>query len=85
MRVAGGTNREGGGQGPVVVLLHGFGAPGDDLASLWRVLRAPTGTRFVFPEAPLSLEAMGMPGARAWWMIDMMRLQRMRTAPTSSR
>jgi phospholipase/carboxylesterase len=80
VRVAGGTDREGGGQGPVVVLLHGFGAPGDDLASLWRVLRAPAGTRFVFPEAPLSLASMGMPGARAWWMIDMMRLQRMRTA-----
>jgi len=78
--VAGGTDREGGGQGPVVVLLHGFGAPGDDLASLWRVLRAPSGTRFVFPEAPLSLASLGMPGARAWWMIDMMRLQRMRTA-----
>jgi phospholipase/carboxylesterase len=79
VRVAGGTDREGGGAGPVVVLLHGFGAPGDDLASLWRVLRAPTGTRFVFPEAPLSLESIGMPGGRAWWMIDMMRLQRMRT------
>ena len=80
VRIAGGTDREGGGQGPVVVLLHGFGAPGDDLASLWRVLRAPSGTRFVFPEAPLSLAAMGMFEGRAWWMIDMARLQRTRTA-----
>jgi phospholipase/carboxylesterase len=80
VRIAGGTDREGGGEGPVVVLLHGFGAPGDDLATLWRVLRAPQGTRFVFPEAPLSLAAMGMPGGRAWWMIDIARLQRVRTA-----
>jgi phospholipase/carboxylesterase len=80
VRIAGGTDREGGGQGPVVVLLHGFGAPGDDLASLWRVLRAPQGTRFVFPEAPLSLASMGMFEGRAWWMIDIARLQRIRTA-----
>ncbi len=79
VRLAGGTDREGGGRGPVVVLLHGFGAPGDNLASLWRVLRAPPETRFAFPEAPLSLASLGMPGACAWWMIDMMRLQRMRT------
>ena len=79
VRIAGGTDREGGGEGPVVVLCHGFGAPGDDLASLWRVLRAPAGTRFVFPEAPLSLASLGMFEGRAWWMIDMARLQRMRT------
>jgi phospholipase/carboxylesterase len=79
VRIAGGTDREGGGEGPVVVLLHGFGAPGDDLVSLWRVLRAPPGTRFVFPEAPLSLAAMGMLEARAWWMIDIARFQRTHT------
>ena len=28
--IAGGPDREGGGNGPVVILLHGFGAPGDD-------------------------------------------------------
>ena len=32
--------------------------------------------RFVFPEAPLSLAQMGMPGGRAWWMIDTEALQR---------
>jgi phospholipase/carboxylesterase len=68
-RVAGGTDREGAGSGPVVVLLHGFGAPGDDLVSLWRTVRAPAGTRFVFPEAPLELgETHG--SGRAWWWID---------------
>jgi phospholipase/carboxylesterase len=56
--------------GPVVVLLHGFGAPGDDLVALGEWLDAPAGTRFVFPEAPLELN--GLYGdARAWWMIDL--------------
>jgi phospholipase/carboxylesterase len=55
-----------------VVLLHGFGAPGDDLVALWRTLSAPPGTRFVFPEAPLDLAPLGYPrGARAWWLVDL--------------
>jgi phospholipase/carboxylesterase len=70
VRITGGTDGEGGGKGPVVVLLHGFGAPGDDLVSLWRVLAAPRGTRFVFPEAPVDLGPRYM-GGRAWWSIDL--------------
>jgi phospholipase/carboxylesterase len=70
VRIVGGADREGAGSGPVVVLLHGFGAPGDDLVSLWRTLRAPSGTRFVFPEAPLALRA-GYGEGRAWWWIDL--------------
>jgi phospholipase/carboxylesterase len=69
-RIAGGSDREGGGDGPVVVLLHGFGAPGDDLVPLWRVLAAPTGTRFVFPAAPIDLGPSYL-GGRAWWHIDL--------------
>jgi phospholipase/carboxylesterase len=73
--VTGGSDREGGGDGPVVVLLHGFGAPGEDLVPLWRVLDVPRGTRFVFPAAPLDLSyAYGMGESRAWWMIDMAAL-----------
>lgn len=71
-RITGGTDRDGGGEGPVVVLLHGFGAPGDDLVPLWRVLDVPAETRFVFPEAPLELDY----GGRAWWLIDFERLER---------
>lgn len=67
--VTGGPDREGGGDGPMVVLLHGFGAPGDDLVPLWRVLDVPAETRFVFPAAPISF-SMGMGESRAWWMID---------------
>jgi phospholipase/carboxylesterase len=73
--VTGGTDRDGGGDGPVVVLLHGFGAPGDDLVSLWRVLDVPHGTRFVFPAAPVSLASEGYGPGRAWWRIDMVALQ----------
>jgi phospholipase/carboxylesterase len=73
--LTGGTDRQGGGRGPLVVLLHGFGAPGDDLVSLHRVLAVPPGTRFAFPAAPVELGAFGYGDARAWWMIDMMKLQ----------
>jgi phospholipase/carboxylesterase len=69
--VTGGTDREGGGTGPVVVLLHGYGAPGTDLVPLWRELAVAHDVRFVFPEAPLSLDF----GGRAWWPLDMARLQ----------
>lgn len=73
VHLTGGTDREGGGDGPLVVLLHGFGAPGTDLVPLWRELGAPPGTRFAFPEAPLALDAYG--DARAWWMIDLEKLE----------
>ena len=73
MRLAGGEDREGGGSGPLVVLLHGFGAPGDDLVPLFRQLDVPRHVRFAFPEAPIDLaEALGpaYAGGRAWWLID---------------
>ena len=72
-RITGGTDGKGGGRGPLVLLLHGFGAPGDDLVSLADVLHVPAGTRFVFPEGPLSL-SFGPRDARAWWLIDMARI-----------
>ena len=55
-----------------VVLCHGFGAPATDLVPLAQELvelKPELGpkVRFVFPAAPLSLSAMGMPHARAWF------------------
>lgn len=73
VRLTGGTDREGGGDGPLVVLMHGFGAPGTDLVGLWRVLDVPAEVRFAFPEAPNQIP--GMPGARAWWMLDLIRAE----------
>jgi phospholipase/carboxylesterase len=74
VRLTGGEDREGGGEGPLVVLMHGFGAPGTDLLGLWRVLDVPHRVRFAFPEAPN--EIPGMPGARAWWNLDLARAER---------
>lgn len=55
------------------VLLHGFGAPGDDLVALAGEIEAPT-VRLVFPAAPLELG--GLYGdARAWWLLDLARLE----------
>lgn len=77
VRIVGGTDGEGGGDGPVVVLLHGFGASGTDLVPLGQHIPAPAGTRFAFPEAPLALDmGFGMMDSRAWWMIDVERMQR---------
>jgi phospholipase/carboxylesterase len=72
--LAGGPDRRGGGDGPVVTLLHGFGANGDDLVGLWRAIDVPREVRFAFPEAPLPLAGAGG-GSYAWWMIDMDRWQ----------
>ena len=72
-RVTGGTDGKGEGNGPLVVLLHGFGAPGNDLVPLAEFLDVPTGTRIVFPEGPLTL-SFGPRDARAWWLIDMARI-----------
>ncbi len=73
VRIKGGTDGSGGGEGPVVVLFHGWAAPGDDLAPLADVLVVPQGTRFLFPEGPLSID-MGFGESRAWWMIDVRQL-----------
>jgi phospholipase/carboxylesterase len=56
----------------VVVLCHGYGAPATDLVPLAAELMAEKpalaqAVRFVFPGAPLSLSAFGMPQARAWF------------------
>ena len=63
----------------LVVLNHGFGAPGDDLVDFGPMLieadAAIAGScRFVFPTAPIDLGPMGLPGGRAWWPINMARL-----------
>ena len=51
--------------GSLVILLHGWGARGDDLLSLAGALARPR-TRFVLPAAPLAESA----GGRAWWHLD---------------
>jgi phospholipase/carboxylesterase len=62
-----------------VLLCHGYGAPGDDLVALAPELaerdhQIATRCRWIFPEAPHSLEEMGNPWGRAWWHLDIERL-----------
>src|SRR5690348_9167256 len=78
VKLAGGTDREGGGAGPLLVLLHGFGAPGTDLVPLFRSLAVPREVRFAFPAAPIVLDPSAPPehAPRAWWLFDFERLQR---------
>ena len=79
VRLTGGTDGQGGGNGPLIILLHGYGAPGDDLLPLAEVVSGPPGTRWIFPEGPLPLN-MGFGDSRAWWLIDMARLEADRRA-----
>ena len=63
-----------------VILCHGYGAPGDDLASLTPHLiewigRDSAALRFVYPEAPHHLAELGMPQGRAWWPLNMAAMQ----------
>jgi phospholipase/carboxylesterase len=62
----------------LVVLCHGFGAPGEDLVPLAQELcrQRPEleRARFLFPAAPLSLGWTGTGEGLAWWMIDVERL-----------
>jgi phospholipase/carboxylesterase len=54
----------------IVVLLHGWGAPGTDLVPLADEIGGER-RLFVFPEGPLTAPG----GGRAWWPIDIARLQ----------
>lgn len=63
----------------VLVLCHGFGAPGHDLVPIADELfelnpALGDSIEVVFPAAPLSLEQLGFAGGRAWWHIDMNEL-----------
>jgi phospholipase/carboxylesterase len=53
-----------------VVLLHGFGAPGDDLVPMAEELDVPA--RFVFPVGPLEVYGAD---SRAWWLLDLAKLE----------
>lgn len=62
-----------------VILCHGYGAPGHDLAGIapeWITLLGADASsfRFVFPAAPHTLAELGMLDGRAWWPINMAAL-----------
>jgi phospholipase/carboxylesterase len=62
----------------IAIFCHGFGAPGEDLVPVAEELLddrqvAESKLAFVFPAAPLPLDPTGQ--SRAWWPIDLARLQ----------
>lgn len=61
----------------VVILCHGFGAPGTDLVGIAQQLfeagKGLDSVEFIFPQAPIELEPMF--DSRAWWMLDMEKIQ----------
>lgn len=71
VRVVGG--RDAPSADPVVVLIHGYGATGEDLVPLAESIGAKDGTRFVLPEAPWPHPEL--PDGRAWWPLDLMALR----------
>jgi phospholipase/carboxylesterase len=65
----------------LVVLCHGFGADGDDLVPLGAHFfnvrpKLLNRVQLVFPAALLSLRDLHLPGGRAWWPLDIEKLQR---------
>ncbi|MDE2039173.1 MAG: hypothetical protein KGO96_06265 [Elusimicrobia bacterium] len=66
------------GQAATIVLFHGYGADGADLAGLAQALALPRPARWLFPDAPLSLEW----GGRAWFPIDAAAIERAQRAGT---
>lgn len=64
-----------------VIICHGYGAPGTDLLDLATTFlgadpRIADNVQFIVPEAPVSLDSLGMTNGRAWWHLDVERLVR---------
>ena len=64
-----------------MIVMHGFGATGEDLVPLaeeivHRDTSLADSVKFIFPAAPLEPEEMSDYGGRAWWPIDIAKLQR---------
>jgi phospholipase/carboxylesterase len=81
VKASGNTPKTDGDAPLTVVLMHGYGAPGDDLVGLAGAIAAPVGTTFLFPEAPSGLTGAGAlmtmtDEGRQWWEIDVGRYQR---------
>lgn len=66
----------------LIVLCHGFGAPGTDLISLFdNILHllpdSSPSCCYLFPEGPVSLEDIGIPDGRAWWPLNMAQMMQL--------
>ena len=62
------TLRRGEGNGPVIVMLHGYGSRPEDFLGFATRTDLPEGTRFIFPYAPQSTHPpYGPEGGFMWW------------------
>ena len=62
------TLRRGEGDGPVIVLLHGYGSRPEDFLAFSQRSDLPRGTRFIFPYAPEPTHPPDGPeGGFMWW------------------
>ena len=62
------TLRRGEGNGPVIVMLHGYGSRPEDFLGFATRTDLPEGTRFIFPYAPESTHPpYGPEGGFMWW------------------
>lgn len=61
---------------PWVILFHGYGADAGDLAPLADLIPTQKPWNFLFPQAPLEVPIGPGWTGRAWWNIDMARIQR---------
>jgi phospholipase/carboxylesterase len=66
----------------LVVLSHGYGAPGTDLIGLFDTIlhQLPESSphcAYLFPEGLVSLDGLGIPDGRAWWPLNMMQMMQM--------
>lgn len=57
------------------ILFHGYGADAYDLQSLAEVIDPPQPTHFIFPQGPLEVPIGPGWTGRAWWNIDLARIQ----------
>lgn len=60
---------------PYVILMHGYGADAQDLLPLSEAIPTKKVFNYIFPEAPLSIPLGPHWTGRAWWNINMTRLQ----------
>lgn len=62
--------------GPAVILFHGYGADASDLIPMAEMMGLSADITWIFPDAPMEvIIAPGIHG-KAWWQIDMKRLEK---------
>lgn len=69
---------------PYVILFHGYGADASDLGPLADIIPTQKVFNYIFPEGPIQIPLGPHWIGRAWWKIDMERLQNPQLDPDIS-